>query len=145
MIYWLVIMIMAYGDYEIPDGTEPAPTTVEDAMVLMSSFADTCDGDNKEKNCVRNLIYDKLSNELLVLVSDNRAKILGDMDINQVLRDPGSYSGEVKAYSLEEALNLGGKKITNLSASFNANFDIKVDAIVDGKTKKKLIKRSESQ
>ena len=139
MLSLLLVIFMIHGQEEVVDPNVEVIPQIDDAIVLLSSHAYPCGLDDPGKHCARNLVYDKGTVELHVFLSDNRRKDFGDVDINQVLRNPASYQGKLTSFSLDSEFAIEGKKITTLNASFTKEFNIKANIIVGGKRMKKTI------
>jgi hypothetical protein len=103
MIIFTLLSFQAQAQVE-PDVSysEEELAEVKDYLMLLQSIPYPCEGPQGEKNCEKNLIYDKATDQIHVIVSDNRKKENGDLDINEILRDPSSYGGDLNSINLRE-------------------------------------------
>ncbi len=103
-----------------PEGsyTQEELAEVTDYLTLLQSIPFPCDELEGEKKCEKNLIYDKATDQIHVIVSDNRKKENGDLDINEVLRDPSSYGGNLNSINLREEFNNEEHPFKSVQAQF---------------------------
>ncbi len=105
----LILIAFTFLSFQVQAQVEPEGSyseeelaEVKDYLTLLQSIPYPCEGTQGEKNCEKNLIYDKATDQIHVLVSDNRKKEKGDLDINEILRDPSSYGGDLNSINLRE-------------------------------------------
>ena len=122
------------AEYSITESPDPNPSFTN----LLASHKHPCSSGVEDKNCERNLIYEKDTESISQLISDGRDLVSGEMDINEVLRSPASYGGEVKTIELSPLFS-GQQKFDSVIARYTKDQKIYIEVQFNSKKHTKTI------
>ena len=94
--------------------------------------------EESKTECERNLIYEKDTESIIQLVSDGRSLKSGGLDVNQVLRSPASYGGDIKTIKLSSIFS-GQAQFDSVIARYNKDGKLVVEVVFAGKKNKVIM------
>lgn len=112
---------------------------VSDYLTLLGSMAYKCESSDDKKQCEKNLLFDKATDEIHIFLSDGRDKKSGMMDINEVLRNPSSYGGEKTTLNLADIFDNHVHPFKSVQARFVEENKILINVTYDSKDYEKEV------
>ena len=141
---WFLVLLFftssAFGQdpneagYVITEAPDPNPSYIS----LLASHKHPCHSSLQEKSFERNLIYEKDTESIFQLISDGRDLNSGEFDVNEVLRSPASYSGEIKTIELSSLFS-GQKTFDSVIAHYTKENKIHIEVRFNNKSHTKTI------
>ena len=136
--YLLVFQVFAQGPSEAEFVASPEPQPSPSFLTLLDSQAYPCEKEESKTECERNLIYEKDTESIIQLVSDGRSLKSGGLDVNQVLRSPASYGGDIKTIKLSSIFS-GQAQFDSVIARYNKDGKLVVEVVFAGKKNKVIM------
>ena len=119
----VVFQILAFADVEIAKTyTVEELAEKTDIIMLLANRPVQCSSESEQSSCEQVVVYEKSVEKIHVMKVDNRQKVEGNLDVNEILREPSSYSGTITSYALSTEFS-GAASFDSVLARFFKDMD----------------------
>ena len=126
MIYLLLISMMGFSTDEVLTIYSPEELNQQtNTLTLISETPTQCYAETKVSDCARILVYEKDSEIVHHMLVDKRSAESEKFDVNDVIREPSSYSGPSEVIQLKEVFNTSFE-ILSVKASFKNALELEL-------------------
>ena len=107
-------------------------------FVLLATAPAACSVTESALNCEKTLIYEQGAEQVHYLVVDSRDNKEGSFNVNEVLKSPETYEGEIKTYTLSEQFVVTAPYDT-VNAQFNKDNSVTIKVRKDNQEHNKTL------